>query len=116
FLEPATSLHHLLRGDLILPEIRRGDAVLDLGEFLCGVSGVKDSSADRRPGASGPGICEAGHRVVVKALSIDSILRNVASSAAMTIASDSHATRSPIRLKIVRSLRKRTSRTITPAR
>jgi len=59
------TLHHLLGGGLVLPEIGGGGALLDLGEFLCRVSGVKDSSADRRPGASGPGICEAVHRVVV---------------------------------------------------
>jgi hypothetical protein len=54
-LEPAPPLQQLLRGRLVLPEIRRGDPRLDLRQLLLGPRGVKDSSADRRRASSGPG-------------------------------------------------------------
>ena len=63
-LEPAPALQQLLRGRLILPEVRIGDALLYGCEFLCGAGGVKDSSADRRRGAPDPDTCEAVRPVV----------------------------------------------------
>jgi hypothetical protein len=62
--QAAAPLQDLLRRRLVFPEIRRGDAFLYLGDFSGGMCGVKDSSADRRRGAPGPGVCEAGRRVV----------------------------------------------------
>jgi hypothetical protein len=63
FLEPAATLLRLLRGGLVLPEIRRRDALFYLGEFF-GVAGiVKDSSADRWRGAPSRRTCEAARLV-----------------------------------------------------
>jgi hypothetical protein len=59
FLEAAAALQQLLRGGLILPELRRGDALLYPRELLGSRCDVKDSSAGRRPGAPGPRACEA---------------------------------------------------------
>ena len=47
-LEPAAALQHLLRFGLILPEIGRGGARLEAGQFFVRAGGLKDSSADRR--------------------------------------------------------------------
>jgi hypothetical protein len=57
--EAAATLEQLLRGGLILPEIRVGDALFDPRQFVGGAGGVKDSSAGRTRGASGPRICGA---------------------------------------------------------
>jgi len=47
-LQTATPLQHLLRVGLIFPEIRRGSARLEAGQFLIGFGSFKDSSADRQ--------------------------------------------------------------------
>jgi hypothetical protein len=47
-LQPASPLKHLLRFGLVFPEIGRGGARLEAGQFFNGVRGFKDSSADRR--------------------------------------------------------------------
>ena len=47
-LEPAAALQHLLRFGLVLPEIGRGGARLEAGQFFVGAGGLKDSSADRQ--------------------------------------------------------------------
>jgi hypothetical protein len=47
-LKPPPALEDLLRVGLILPEIRRGRAALEAGQFFVGVGGFKDSSADPR--------------------------------------------------------------------
>jgi hypothetical protein len=41
-------LQHLLGIGLVFPEIRRGSARLEAGQFLLGFGGFKDSSADRQ--------------------------------------------------------------------
>ena len=46
-LEPAAALQDLLRFGLVLPEIGRGGARLEAGQFVVRTSGFKDSSADR---------------------------------------------------------------------
>ena len=51
-----------LRRFLILPEIRFGNPLLYLCEFVCGAGGVKDSSASPSRGARGRRICGAGRR------------------------------------------------------
>ena len=48
-LEPAPALQDLLRFGLVLPEIGRGGARLEAGQFFVGAGGFKDSSADRQP-------------------------------------------------------------------
>jgi len=47
-LEATAALQDLLRFRLVLPEIRRGRAVLEPGQFFVGAGGFKDSSADPR--------------------------------------------------------------------
>ena len=47
FLEPPAALQQLLRGRLVLPEIRGADALFDFLQFVGGSCGVKDSSAGR---------------------------------------------------------------------
>jgi hypothetical protein len=47
--QPATALEYSLRLGLVAPEVGFGDLLLDAGEFLRIVGGVKDSSACRRP-------------------------------------------------------------------
>jgi hypothetical protein len=47
-LEPAAALQDLLRFALVLPEIGRGGARLETGQFFVGAGGFKDSSADRQ--------------------------------------------------------------------
>ena len=126
-LEPAAPLEQLLRARLVLPEVRIGDALFYGCELFRGMCGVKDSSADRRRGAQGPDICEAVRRGLYshKAFRIadcglvictigDSTIWIAdllgrcshsslsdpprARSAAAVRASESQATRSPIRL------------------
>jgi hypothetical protein len=46
-LEAAAALQDLLRFRLIFPEIGRGDARLEAGQFFVGAGGFKDSSASR---------------------------------------------------------------------
>jgi hypothetical protein len=58
-LEAAAPLQQLLRGGLILPEVRSADALLYAGQFFSGACGVKDSSAGQRRGGPGPDVCEA---------------------------------------------------------
>jgi hypothetical protein len=53
-LETAAALEQFLRGGLIFPEIRIRDALFDARQFVRRAGGVKDSSADRTRGASGP--------------------------------------------------------------
>ena len=53
--EPPTPLQQLLRGRLILPEIRVADALFYFCEFFRGPRGVKDSSAARRLASRDPG-------------------------------------------------------------
>jgi hypothetical protein len=48
-LEPAAALLDLLRFRLILPEIRRGGAYVEAGQFFVRPGLLKDSSADRQP-------------------------------------------------------------------
>jgi hypothetical protein len=55
-LEPAAPLQDLLSLGLVLPEIGLRGLLLELGEFLGGTCGLKDSSADRPPASSSPGI------------------------------------------------------------
>jgi hypothetical protein len=59
FLEAPPPLQQLLRRRLILPEIRRADALFDGLQFAGGMCRVKDSSAGRRRGAPDPDTCEA---------------------------------------------------------
>jgi len=47
-LEPAAALQDFLRLGLVLPEVGRGGFGFELGQFLFGAGGLKDSSADRR--------------------------------------------------------------------
>ena len=47
-LEPAAALQHFLGVGLVLPEIRRGGARLEAGQFFVRAGGFKDSSADRQ--------------------------------------------------------------------
>jgi len=47
-LQPPPALEDLLRVGLILPEIRRGRAALEAGQFFVRAGGFKDSSADPR--------------------------------------------------------------------
>jgi hypothetical protein len=49
-LQAASPLQQLLRGRLILPEVRLGDAFFYLREFVCRAGCVKDGSADRMRG------------------------------------------------------------------
>jgi hypothetical protein len=63
FVEPAAALQQLLRGLLVLPEVRIGDSLFYFREFVGGTGGVKDSSAGRRRGARDPRTCEAVRRV-----------------------------------------------------
>jgi len=44
--EAAAALQYALRFGLVLPEIRRGGARFEAGQFVRGVRGFKDSSAD----------------------------------------------------------------------
>jgi hypothetical protein len=125
-LETPPPLQQFLGGRLIFPEIRFRDALFYLGEFFRGAGCVKDSSADRSRGARVPGICEAVRRVArPNAVSFIDAERPIvardgkspsianhchsagsrnqrerrdASNAAAVIASESHATRSPIRV------------------
>jgi hypothetical protein len=60
--DPAPPLQQLLRSGLVLPEIRRGDAVFYFPEFIRRAGGVKDSSAGPSRGGSDPRTCEAVHR------------------------------------------------------
>jgi hypothetical protein len=60
--EPAPALQELLRGLLVLPEIRVADAFFYFREFVRGSCGVKDSSAGPPRGARDPRTCEAGRR------------------------------------------------------
>jgi hypothetical protein len=53
-LEAAPALQELLRGGLVLPEVRVGDAFFYLREFVGGTGGVKDDSADRMRGGPNP--------------------------------------------------------------
>jgi hypothetical protein len=46
-LEPSAALQDLLRFGLVLPEIWRGGARLEAGQFLFGPRGLKDSSGGR---------------------------------------------------------------------
>jgi hypothetical protein len=46
--EAPAALQDFLRLRLVLPEIRRGGFGFELGQFLIGAGGLKDSSADRR--------------------------------------------------------------------
>jgi len=46
--ETAAALENLLGFRLVAPEIRSGGFGFELGQFLVGTSGFKDSSADRR--------------------------------------------------------------------
>ena len=48
-LEPAAALLDLLRFGLVLPEIGRGGAHVEAGQFFVRTCGLKDSSADRQP-------------------------------------------------------------------
>ena len=57
--QAAAALEELLRPDLILPEVRVGDARFDVRQFVRGLCGVKDSSAGRWRGAPGHRACEA---------------------------------------------------------
>ena len=47
-LEPPAALQDFLRFGLVLPEIGRGGARLEAGQFFVGAGGFKDSSADRQ--------------------------------------------------------------------
>jgi hypothetical protein len=47
-LDPPAALQGLLRFGLIFPEVRRGGARLEAGQFVFGPGTLKDSSADRR--------------------------------------------------------------------
>jgi hypothetical protein len=47
-LEPSAALQDFLRFGLIFPEIRRGGARLEAGQFFVGTRGFKDSSGDRQ--------------------------------------------------------------------
>jgi hypothetical protein len=53
-LQPAPPLLDLLRGGLVLPEVRFADALLDFLQFVGRAGGVKDSSADRPRVLRGP--------------------------------------------------------------
>jgi hypothetical protein len=46
--EPPAALQDFLRFSLIFPEVWRGGARLQAGQFLIGPCGLKDSSADRQ--------------------------------------------------------------------
>jgi hypothetical protein len=46
--QPTPALQDLLGIALVLPEIRRGGARFEAGQFLFGFGGFKDSSADRQ--------------------------------------------------------------------
>jgi hypothetical protein len=61
-LDAPASLEQFLSGFLVLPEIRRCYPGFDLGEFISGVGGVKDNSANRSRGARGLRICGAARR------------------------------------------------------
>src|SRR6188508_15939 len=63
-LQPSTTLKQFLRGRLILPEVRIGDALFYRGKFVGAAGSVKDSSAGRMRGESSPDTCEAVRRVV----------------------------------------------------
>jgi hypothetical protein len=52
-LNPPALLEGLLRGRLILPEVGRGDARLEVGQFLPETGFVKAPSEGRRRGWSG---------------------------------------------------------------
>jgi hypothetical protein len=58
-LDAAAPLQQLLRGRLVLPEIRCGNAFFDSSQFGVGAGGVKDGSAGRWRGAPDPRTCEA---------------------------------------------------------
>ena len=47
-LEPAAALQDFLRFDLVLPEVGRGGARFEAGQFFVRAGGFKDSSADRQ--------------------------------------------------------------------
>ncbi len=47
-LQPAAALQDLLGFGLVFPEIGRGDARLEAGQFFVGTCGLKDSSAGRQ--------------------------------------------------------------------
>jgi hypothetical protein len=47
-LDPPPALQGFLRFGLIFPEVRRGGARLEAGQFVFGPGTLKDSSADRR--------------------------------------------------------------------
>ena len=47
-LEPAAALQDFLRFGLVFPEIGRGGARLEAGQFFVGAGAFKDSSADRQ--------------------------------------------------------------------
>jgi len=59
FFEAAAALQQLLRCRLVLPEVRRSDALFDGLQLAGGVCCVKGSSAGRRRGAPDPDTCEA---------------------------------------------------------
>jgi hypothetical protein len=54
FFDPAPALQDLLGLGLILPEIGLGDPLLDFGDLLRRVGGVKDTSGDPSPACSDP--------------------------------------------------------------
>jgi hypothetical protein len=54
FLDPAPALQDLLGLGLVLPEIGLGDPLLDIGDLLRRVGGVKDTSGDPSPACSDP--------------------------------------------------------------
>jgi hypothetical protein len=121
FLEPAAALQQLLRAGLILPEVRCGDTFFDFGELGGGTGGVKDGSAGPRRAAPDLRTCEADRlfeepyqswRLAVGSRRLADgsqqpaadrqrpvyRIRQETSSAAIVNASDSHATRSPMRV------------------
>jgi hypothetical protein len=51
--EPAAALQDFLRFGLVFPEIGRGGARLEAGQFFLWTGGLKDNSADRRRAWSG---------------------------------------------------------------
>ena len=57
--EAAAALQQLLRRGLVLPEVRRRDALFDGLQLAGGMCCVKGSSAGRRRGAPDPDTCEA---------------------------------------------------------
>ncbi len=48
-LQAAAALQYFLRFELVFPEVRRGGAGFEAGQFVSGVGGFKDNSANRSP-------------------------------------------------------------------